>query len=211
MTAQSYTTSTTLKSRVGITDAVDDTVLGVICGQVNSWLEGRIGFPVGPITSEERLFDGSKVRWCSDHESWYLPVYPWGVRSVSAVRTSTDDGASYTSQTASDVLIRPHAFERETDWPGFELHIKSTVTWAWITSGYDSNGVTGTWGWAAIPDELKAIGDKIAIAMFRGRSYGSGQAYAVGEDDVASVAAEELSATDWKTIGKYANLKSMVG
>ena len=171
MAVQSYTTSTTTKSRVGIGDAVDDTLLGVICGQVNSWLEGRIGFPVGPITSEERLFDGAKVRWCSEHDSWYIPAYPWGCRAITAVRTSTDDGATYTNQTASDVLIRPHAFERETDWPGFELHLKTTATWDWVSSGYDSNGITATWGWAAIPEELKAIADKIAIAMYRGLAF----------------------------------------
>lgn len=211
MAVQAYTAKAAVKTRLGITDVTDDTLLDTITSQVCSWLEGKIGFPVGPVSSEERLFDGAMVRWCSEHDSWSLPVYPWGIRAITAVRTSTDDGASYTTQTASDVLIRPHSHERETDWPGFDLHVKSTVSWSWITSGFDSNGVTATWGWAAIPDELKAIADKIAIAMYRGRGYGSGQSYAVAEDAVASVAAEELSATDWRTIAKYESLKAKVG
>jgi hypothetical protein len=210
MTTQAYTAKAAVKTRLGITDTTDDTLLDTITGQVNSWLEGKIGFPVGPITSEERIFDGRAVRYCSEHGGYFIPCYPFGVRSVTAVRTSSDDGANYTTQTASDVLLRPHTFERETDWPAFELHIKSTATWSFETAGFDANGITATWGWAAIPDELKAIADKIAIAMYRGRAFGAGQQYAVAED-ASLVAAEELSATDWRTIGKYQSLRSQIG
>lgn len=206
MTAQTYTSSTTIKARLGITDSTDDTLLGVIAGQVNSWLEERIGFPVGPITSEERLFDGSALLY-DEHGIMYLNFAPFGCRAITAVRTADTTGGSYTTQTASDVVLRPHAHERKTDWPAFRGYVKDSAAWDWTRGGYDTNGVTATWGWAAIPAELSAIADKIAIAMFRGRGYGSGQAYAVGEDAVGSVAAEELSATDWRTIGEYQSLK----
>ena len=208
MAAQSYTTSTTIKARVGITDATDDTIIGTLAGQVNSWVEGRIGFPVGPITSEARLFDGDAIR--QDHTGTpYLAVAPWGCRSISAVRTADATDGTYTSRTAGDVVIRPHTHERETDWPGFRLYVKDTASWSWNTGGYDVNEVTATWGWAAIPDELKAIADKLGVAAFRGRAHGSGSTFSVGAE-VEQIAAEELTASDWRTIGKYADLKARI-
>jgi hypothetical protein len=211
MAVQTYCTYTTIKNRLelAVGDTSSDTLLTTIAGQVNGWLEGKIGFPVGPITSEIRLFDGEKVRWCSEHGGYSLPVYPWGVRAVTVVRTSTDDGATFTSRTASDVVIRPHTFERETDWPGFELHIKNTASWSW-EAGFDANEITATWGWAAIPDELKSIAERLGVAAYRARGAGSGRQYAIAEDG-ADTFAEEMSATDWRTIGKYQNLRAPVG
>lgn len=204
MTAQSYTTSTIIKARLGISDSTDDTVLGVIAGQVNAWLEGRIGFPVGPIASVERTFDGDRVRWRDGVP--YLNCYPFGVRAVTVAKTASETGGSYTTQTLSDVLVRPHSFERQTDWPGFELWVKDTATWTWTTYGYDVNAVTATWGWEAVPEELASIATRVAIAAFKGRGHGTGSEYMVA-DDVQAIATDELSASDWKTIGMFAALK----
>lgn len=208
MAAQSYCTSTTIKARAGITDSTDDTILGTIAGQVNSWLEGRIGFPVGPIASVERMFDGDAVRCVNGR--YVLPCYPYGVRTVTAVTTAETTDGSETSRTASDVVLRPHSQDRETDWPAFELWVKDTATWTWPTSGLDVIGITGEWGWAAIPDELKGIAERLGVAAFRNRGYGAGSQNYVG-DNIDAVAAEEMTGTDWKTIGKYQALRAPVG
>lgn len=203
--AQSYTSNAAVKTRLSITDTTDDALFTTITAQVNEWLEEKIGFPVGPITSEERLFDGAAVK----NDGYCLPIYPWGVRAVTAVRTATETDGSYTTRTASDVVIRPHSHERETGWPGMELWVKDNASWQFPTYGMDVIGITATWGWAAIPETLVAIATRLAVALYRGRGYGSGQTYAVGQDDVAAVAAEELSASDWRTIFKYQNLNGL--
>lgn len=207
MTAQSYCTTATIKARIGITNSTDDTPIGVIASEVNGWLESKLTFPVGPISSEERLFDGNAVR-CRDG-FYVIPCYPFGVRAISAVRTATETGGSYTAQTASDVVIRPHSWERETDWPGFEMWIKDSASWTWTTSGLDVNGVTATWGWAAIPDELSSIAIRLGVARWRRRSAGSAQ-YATSEDVMGEVAAEEMAVSDWATINKYRDLRKRI-
>ena len=199
-----YATLHSVKNRLAITNTSDDSVIEQIVNESNDWLEGRIGFSVGPIASELRLFDGDRVR------NGILPVYPWGVRTVSAVRTADSTGGSYTSRTASDVVVRPHSHERTSGWPGFELWVKDTASWSFPTAGLDVIEITATWGWATVPRELVSIATRVAIAAFKGRSHGTGAVYMVG-GDVDGIAAEEMTATDWKTIGKYANLKAMVG
>ena len=201
MTAQAYTSNAAVKTRLGITNTDDDGLLATIATQVNSWLEMKIGFPVGPVTSEERMFDSSVVR----DGGYCLPVYPWGVRAISAITTADATDGTETSRTTTDVVLRPHSHERETDWPAFEIWIKDNVSWIWPTYGVDVIGITATWGWAAIPSELQSIADRLAIAAWRGRSHGTGSQYMVAED-VEAVAAEELSSTDWRTIFKFKNL-----
>lgn len=207
MTAQAYCTATTIKARIGITDSTDDTILGTIATQVCGWLEGKIGFPVGPIASVERKFDGSAVRWTQD--GCYLAVYPWGCRDITVVKTASATDGSYTTQTLTDVVVRPHDHERNTDWPGFELWVKDTASWSWPTYGFDVIAITATWGWAAIPDDLKSIAERVGVAAFRARGAGSGRTFSMGED-IDGLASEELSGADWGTIDKYQNLRQMV-
>ena len=204
MAAQAYCSATTIKARIGITNATDDTLLGVIAGEVNSWLEKKIGFPVGPITSEERLFDGSVVT----HGGLCLPVYPWGVRAVTAAKYRTQTGDSYTNlTTATDIFLRPQSHMRYTDWPAFEIWLSDQGTLAtWPTYGFDAIGITATCGWAAIPSELSSIAIRLGVAMWRRRSSGSAQ-MAVSEDAIAAIAAEELMSSDWRTIWDYEGLR----
>lgn len=207
-----YATVGNVKRRIGIgqtaADTTDDGLLETICVQTNSWLEGKIGFPVGPVASEARLFDGSAVRWRDGVP--YLNCYPFGVRTVSAVRTASSTGATLTSQTASDVVARPSVQDRTSNWPAFELWVKDTASWTWTTAGYDVNEVTATWGWQAIPPELSMIAEKLAVASYRGRSHGSGSTFAIGAD-TDEVASEQLTGGDWRVIGKYEALKARIG
>lgn len=208
MAVQAYCTSTTIKARltVTVTDTEDDPLLGVIAGEANDWLEGRIGYPVGPIASEERLFDGSDTTYGGR----CLPVYPWGVRTITQVRCASSTGGAYTTLAASDYMIRPPTHRRRTGWPGFEIWLSDTGSLGtFATYGFDVIGVTATWGWDAIPAALSGLATRLGVALFRSRSYGAARNYAVGEDAVASVAAEELSASDWRTVFKYADLKDI--
>ena len=65
--AGTYATVTLLKQRLltaGVTDTADDTLLGTICDQVNSFIEGPFGTGrvLAPITSATYLLDGDNVR-----------------------------------------------------------------------------------------------------------------------------------------------------
>jgi hypothetical protein len=201
-----YATLPLVKLRLNIpdNDTASDGIIQTIVEEVNAWLEGEIGFTVGPVASATRTFDGRLVRIINGLSD--LPVYPWGVRAVSAVSTTDGTGGITTVQTASDVVIRPHDHEREPGWPGFDLVVKDGATWMWPMSGLDVISITATWGWAVVPTELKSIGTRVAIAAFRARGAGSGRTFAIGED-ISGVAAEQLSAADWAVIAKYSTLK----
>lgn len=201
---QDYTTLPAVKNRIGITDTTDDGLLETLVSETNSWLEGEIGFPVGPITSVARTFDADRVI-CDSRGRSVLRVYPWGCRAITVVTTTDGTDGTVTTRTASDVVIRPHDHERETGWPGFDLVVKDSASWRWPQTGMDVISVTATWGWASIPVELRSIATRVAIAAFRARGAGSGRTFAIGED-ITSVASEELSAADWWTVGKYHSL-----
>lgn len=198
-----YATLALVKNRIGITDTTDDSIIEVITGEANDWLEGRIGFPVGPTASEARTFDGSAVR------GGILPVYPYGVRTVSVVKTTDGTDGTQTTQTLADVLVRPHAHERTPGWPAFELWVKDSADWSWPTTGYDVIEITATWGWAIVPPELVSIATRIAVAAYRNRGQGTSRETFVGAD-VDGIAAEEMTASDWRTIGKYQSLRSPI-
>lgn len=205
MAAQSYCTATTIKAKLSIGDAVDDTLLGTVASETNDWLEGKIGFPVGPTTSEERLFDGMHTT----HGGRCLPVYPWGVRAITQLRYTGSTGGSYTNLSSSDYFIRPPSHMRRTDYPGFEIWLSDNGTLAaFPTTGYNVIGVTATWGWASIPAELSGIASRVGVAMYRRRSSGSAQ-FATAEGLADDVASEELSGSDWRTIWKYSGLKDL--
>jgi len=54
----SYATTAALKSLIGTTDSNDDTLIGLICDRVNSYIEDVTGRVMAPIASAIYLLDG---------------------------------------------------------------------------------------------------------------------------------------------------------
>src|SRR5689334_8707587 len=94
----SYVTAALLKTRAGITDTTDDTLLGVICDQVNQFVEGTTGRVLAPVASVARVFDGNGQRCLRIRQ---------GVRTITTLELAYYTGASYITLDASQYFTRP--------------------------------------------------------------------------------------------------------
>lgn len=191
----SYATTSALKSRLGITNATDDTLLGTVCDQVNQWIETHTGRILAPVASATYLFDGDGSR------RLYVPS---GVRAVSLLEVAPATGGSFTSLPAGDIFLRPLDHERLPGWPATFICLSDVPTGAYgyFPFGHANVRVTMTTGWAAIPDDVTDVALTIATRAWHARK--SGQTDLVGNDETgAPIVSRFVSGRDRETLALY--------
>src|SRR3990167_8004386 len=160
----SYATTAALKSLIGTTDSNDDTLIGLICDRVNSYIEDVTGRVMAPIASAIYLLDGDGT------DRLY---FPRGIRAISLLEIADYTGDSYTTETATNYLIRPPAHERLNGWPATWLHLSNRSTQHKVFPiGYDTARMTATTGFAAIPDDITNLALIVAQRAWNGRQSG---------------------------------------
>ena len=82
----SYATTAALKSLIGTTDSNDDTLIGLICDRVNSYIEDVTGRVIAPIASAIYLLDGDGT------DRLY---FPRGIRAITLLEIAEYTGGSY--------------------------------------------------------------------------------------------------------------------
>lgn len=191
--ALSYTSSTIIKTRLGITDTDDDSLLGSYATAVNEWVETFTGRQIGPITGGTATFDG--FHDCSDDgRTLYVPQ---GVRTVTSLTVAPGTGTTPVSATAGDLVILPRSHNRKPDWPGFEVRIIDSPTGAvtYFARGFGNIVMVYDGGWAAIPAKVTEIASAIAVRVWHARK--SGQTDIVGSDETgAPVVSRYVAAED---------------
>ena len=196
-----YTNLTELKIRLGITDSTDDAQLTSITGYVNQGIESHTGRALASTTMTNALFDGYSAL-----ENGRLLLFPRGVRSVSSVEVATYTGGTFTTVATSDVFIRPTAQERDPGWPGTELWMtdipSSSTSVPYFPPGFANIRISGTGGWAAMPDDAINVGYNIAVGIWRGRSAQGGDTFAIGPDGQRTFN-RYLSEEDRMTLDRY--------
>lgn len=196
----SYATAATLKATAGITDSDDDTLLGLICDRVNQFIESKTGRVLAPITSATYYYDGDGSR------GLYLPVPVsggpiGGIRSISELAVAPYSGASYEVVPSTDYFLRrqavghgPFEYLVFTDVP--------TSTYTAFPRGYSTVKLTGTAGWAAIPDDIIEVAITAATRAWFSRQ--NGQQDIVGSDENgAPLVSRFFSARDLSTLRHY--------
>jgi hypothetical protein len=171
-----YATASALKVRLGITDTTDDTLLGLICDQVNQFIEGPRGADriLAPIASATYLFDVD----IPTKRIYYAP----GIRTVSLLEYASGTGAPYTT-ISSGYFVRPLAQDRSSGWPATWIELDNIAT-AYFHPGYETVRVTMTTGWAAIPDDIIDVALTTATRAWHARK--NGQADIVGSDETGA-------------------------
>lgn len=195
-----YATSALLKARLAISDTTDDTVIGTVCDQINQYIETRTERVIAPITAATYVYDGDGSR------SLYLPVTAngqrlGGIRAVTLVEAAFQTGGSYATVASSDYFLRQKIsitgpFERLlfTDIP--------TGSFSCWPRGYATVRITGTAGWAAIPDDITELA--LTAATRAWHAVQAGQSDVVGTDDMGRpLVSRFFSARDLETLNKY--------
>lgn len=161
-----YTSVARVKAQVGITDTADDTVLGYYVSSVTAEFDRRIGVFAGPSADTLRLYDG--------HEAVLGGTRLWiagGIRTLTGVRIASTTGGALTAATLSDFLLRPKAQDRRQAMPAMYVQIADTSLTR-FPDGYDNVELTGTFGPAAVPDDLAKLADMVVIRMWDDRGSG---------------------------------------
>ena len=176
MTALSYCTAQNVKTRLGISDSTDDTLIGNVVDQVNDYIEAQTWRPIGP-SSGTATFDG--IEDCTDNRTLYVRQ---GIRSITSITVAPSTGASPVTGTVADFVILPRVQNRRPGWPGFEVRIKDTVTGpvSAFAPGFGDIVIVGDFGWESIPPSLTELAEALAVRTWHARQ--SGQADVVGSD-----------------------------
>jgi len=197
-----YVTLAPLKQRLGLTDTTDDALLQTICDQANGYIESMAHRVLAPLGVQTYIFDGFEYL-----ENRRLLLVPHGILTVTAVQVAAYTGQPYITVPISDIFLRPPAHQREPGWPATEIwftDIPSTANqYPYFPQGFDTVSVAGTWGFAAIPDEITDLALTMAVRSWHARQ--TGQADIVGNDENgAPIVSRFVSNRDRLTLLRYA-------
>ncbi len=193
-----YATAAALKARMGIGtgDTTDDTVIGLICDQVNAYIEGpqACGRAICPISSAVYLFDG-------DNSSCLR--YPKGIRAVSLLEIAYYTGGAYVTVDASQYFLRPSANDLPPGWPANRIEMTNLpLVFASFPRGFNTVRVTMTTGFAAIPDDVTEVA--LVAAARAWHAVGTGQQDIVGTDEMGRpLVSRFFSKRDLETLSAY--------
>lgn len=175
-----YATLAAVKTRMKRTDTADDTFLQTVCDQINGWIESPqgAGRPIAPYTATY-VYDASSWR-----NYGTVLVIPRGIRTVTTLNMNVGTGGAYTPITSPDFYLRPLEQDRSNGWPATRVVLSDYPVGAFAYAapyGYAVTEVSGNYGWAAIPDELKDLAETAVVRAFSARA--GGQSDLIGNDE----------------------------
>jgi len=189
-----YATATLLKNLIGTTDSNDDTLIGVICDRVNQYIEATTKQVISPITSAVYTYDGTgltRIFLPTPNSAAYKGI--GGIRSASLVEVTSETGGTYETLASTDYFLR----ER--------FAVNGPFRWLCLSdlpAGRANVRVTGTAGWAAIPDDVIHMALNTAHRLWNARQ--SGQQNIVGSDANGQVnVAQYMDPYDRATLKRY--------
>lgn len=195
----SYATTAAVKTRLGETGSTNDTLIGTLCDQINGWIESETGRPIAPYTATY-TFDYSS--WSHDGKTL---VIPRGIRSVTTFTLAAQTGGSQSTIDSADYFLLPREQDRAPGWPATRLVMSDYVTnsvYDAASEGYGIAVINGSWGWAAVPDELKAVAETAVVRAWHARQ--AGQQDIVGTDETGQpIVSRYVAPRDRDTIDKY--------
>lgn len=148
-----YPTLADLRQWVGVTDvAEDDTLtaaLAAAVGSVEAWC-GRKFTSSAPATRTMRACHARRLLLPAGHD----------IASTSGLVVATDDNDDGTAETTwtigSDFVVDPFdgvGPDGASGWPVIALDAVGSRTWPVLRR--PSVAITATWGWSAVPDDVR--------------------------------------------------------
>ncbi len=196
-----YVTEALLKEQVSITDAVDDTLLSVICDRVNQYVESYTKQPIGPIASATYTYDGDNLtRIFAAQPTDARTNGIGGLRAVSLLEIAPQTGAAYETIPSTDYFLRGrHGVSGPYRWLCLSDH-PVTSTHRTFPKGRATVRVTATAGWVAIPDDLTETAINIARNEWNARQMGATE---VIDQDGQPFVPRYVSGRDRETLRRY--------
>ena len=181
-----YASVTDAKERLDATgnvtwSAAATALLTDLCAQVNAFIESYTGRVLAPLETTTFTIDGFDAL-----ENGRVMLFPNGICTLTKLEVAPHTGGTFVEIPTTDFFLRPTAMELETGWPYTEVWMTDIPT-SGNTSplffpGFANVRLTGTFGWAAVPDEITDVALNLVIAKYRARTAGGGDVMTVGAD-----------------------------
>ena len=199
----SYVTRANAKARLGIpsADTTDDTLLDRLCDQVNAYIESYTGTVLAPIDGTfSQCFDGY------ERVNGRQFLIPRGIRRITLLENAAYTGGPYQTIPSTDYFLRPSNFDLNPGYPYTEL-VMTNVPSAGnplptFNPGMDNIRITGTWGWPAIPDEIKEVAEVMLVRAWAGRQAGQTDQIGVSEGGMPIIS-RTVSLRDRETLNRF--------
>lgn len=204
-----YATTALFKEWAGITSSSDDTLIGKVCDRLNGYLEAQMGQVVAPISSATYLYDGSGLR----HQ--FLPQPPasspaiGGIRAATLVEVAPQTGGAFETIASGDYFLRAKAPGPGSPYRYLVLSDHPAGAYRTWPKGYGTVRVTGTAGWAAIPDDLTQLALSCVQRAWNAQQSGYQNVDGVDENG-KPIVARFLQLPDFQTLKRYTLAKQQV-
>ena len=156
-----YTKLERIKIAATISDTTDDAALTGYIGSANAEINRRIGVYIGPSPHTVRLYDGHDA--VRDRTRMWVPG---GIRTLTAVSIATATGGTLTAGTIGDFYLGPAVHNLRPGAPYMRVDARLDLFYA----GFQNIQLTGTFGYAVVPDDLAKLGDRIVLGMWEDRN-----------------------------------------
>ena len=198
-----YATVAAVKARLGSETtwpAADTTMLSSLCDQINAWIEGEAGRTICPLSDTAMTLDGLAA-----DDSRRLAI-PWGIRTLTKLELAPITGATFVEVPTTDFFLRPLAYQRDPGWPATWVVLTDVPSAGnsagWFAAGFMNVKLTGTFGWAAIPDEVAELAVTAVVRAWHARQ--AGQTDVIGSDDFGRpIVSRYVSGRDRATLSRY--------
>jgi hypothetical protein len=166
--ADQLCTTAQVKSRVGVTDATDDTLISELIDQVSDWIQQYVGRRLVPISSATYIRDTSYG---------YSFYFPQGIRTVSALSVATSNqpptGGTYTTVAATDYKLYPEYPAQ--GWPQTELRLLRAAVGSirYFKDAENGLSITCTSGFTATPPDMQSVAIDAVVAAYTNRQDGA--------------------------------------
>lgn len=204
----SYVTASLLKTRLGIGDTTDDTVLGLVCDGVNQFIETKTRRTLAPITSATYVFDGQGRRVLDVTET-ADGQFIGGLRAISQLQVRAQTGATLETLASTDYFLRG-APGPGMPYERVEISDLPTGGYTAFPRGYATVSITATAGPAAIPDDVADVAATVATrAWYAVQSAGGGDASQVGTDAMGAIVIRSFWPKELDTLMAYRRGRDM--
>lgn len=155
-----YLTAAQLITRLGLDPATDEDLLEEYIESAEAAIDGETGRRFDSVT-ETRQFDITEP-------GEYLSV--GDLVSVTAVGVADATGSAFTTLTAGDYFLGPSV--RQAGHPYRWINLSNIGSYSYA-SGYRTVEITGMWGWAAVPADIKQLVASVVARTYQ-QSRGGG-------------------------------------
>ena len=168
-----------IKTRLTITDATDDALLGSLLDSVSAYVQDRC---------HRRLLPDNGATYIVDTGAGSAISVPRGIRTVTTLEVAATDqpdtGGTYTAVVAADILLRPSSLFRRTGWPPDTILIRGAG--ARLRQALNGARIVGDFDFATTPLPIANVVEDAVVVAFAARQGGASDAIGAERNAIPS-------------------------